>query len=54
MMFYFYIPEAAQNRQTTRKGKQTNTHTRIRKLTGKKQQKITNENVHGVTTRKKG
>jgi hypothetical protein len=42
-----------QNRQTTRKGKQANTHTRIRKLT-KKHNRKTNENVHSVTTCKKG
>jgi hypothetical protein len=43
---------AAQIRQTTRKGKKANTHTRIRKLT-KTQQKNTNENVRSITTFKK-
>jgi hypothetical protein len=42
----------AQIRQTTRKGKKANTHTRIRKQT-KTQQKNTNENVHSITTSKK-
>jgi hypothetical protein len=40
-------------RQTTRKGKKANTHTRTRKLT-KTQQKNTTENVHSITTCNKG
>jgi hypothetical protein len=49
----FIVDGLKWNNKTTRKGKKTNTHTRIRKLT-KTQEKNTNENVHSITTCKKG
>jgi hypothetical protein len=50
--FFFHIPE--RNRQTTRKGKQTNTHARNSKINEKQtEQKNTNGNVQSVTTCKK-
>jgi hypothetical protein len=42
--YYILASCCTQNRQTTRKAKQANTHTRIRKLT-KKHNRKTNENV---------
>jgi hypothetical protein len=45
MMFHFYIPEGRQAGKHAHKNKETNEKT---------QQKKTNENVHSVTTCKKG
>jgi hypothetical protein len=41
------------HKQTTRKGKQTNTYARNTKINEEKQNKNTNGNVQSVTTRKK-
>jgi hypothetical protein len=58
LVFWFlcvrFCLESEKKGQTTRNGKQANTHTRIRKLTKKHSRKTQNENVHSVTTCKKG
>jgi hypothetical protein len=50
ILYFSILLHCARNKQTIRKGKQTNTHARNRKLTRKTEQENTNGNVQSVTT----